>query len=176
MIWARRSATIGLSATSILLCLLISTEISPGPRDDASSPVAAQIPLSTRDHLADAPGGADHRAKWLNEILARPLFSPTRRPVETTVSGLPRLTGIVMTGSERVAIFAAPGNDHPIVARAGARVGAYEVQSIGDEGVTVAGPTGITLIRPIFDVARPATPAPSGTPGARPVPARPAGR
>jgi hypothetical protein len=176
MTWGTRSATIGLSATSILLCLLIDAEISGGPRGNASYPVAARIAPGTRDHLADAPGASDHRAEWLNEIMARPLFSPTRRPVGTTVSGLPRLTGIVVAGSERVAIFAAPGSEHPIVAHSGARVGAYEVQTIGDEGVTVVGPGGTTLIRPIFDVARPAGPAPSGAPVARAQPARPATR
>jgi hypothetical protein len=176
MTWGRGSATIGLLAALILLCLLIDAEIFAGPPDYASHPVAARVALGAHDHLADAPGAADHRAEWLNEIMARPLFSPTRRPVETTVSGLPRLTGIVVAGSERVAIFAAPGNQNPIVAHSGARVGAYEVQTIGDEGVTVAGPGGTTLIRPIFDVARPASPALSGPPAARAQPARPATR
>jgi hypothetical protein len=80
-----------------------------------------------------------------------------------------------VTGSERVAIFAAPANEHPIVAHSGTRVGAYEVQSIADDGVTVVGPGGTVLIRPIFDVARP-SPAPSGTPAQRAQPARPATR
>ena len=72
--------------------------------------------------------------------LARPLFSPTRRGVETAVIGLPRLTGIVVAGSERIDFFAGPTNEHPIVAQAGAHVGAYEVQTIADTGVTVVGP------------------------------------
>ncbi len=165
----------GLSAASVLLCALLYSEISTGPRGATSYPAAARIALGTRDHPADAVGASDRRAGWLTEIMARPLFNPTRRPVETTVSGLPRLTGIVVAGSERVAIFAAPANEHPIVAHSGARVGAYEVQTIGDDGVTVVGPGGTTLIRPIFDVARPAGPAP-GTPAARAQPARPATR
>jgi hypothetical protein len=175
MTWGRRGAEIGLSAASILLCVAIYAEISAGPRGTASYPAAARISLGAREHSADAVG-SDHRAEWLNEITARPLFSPTRRPVETTVSGLPRLTGIVVAGSERVAIFAAPASEHPIVAHPGTRVGAYEVQSIADDGVTVAGPGGTTLIRPIFDLARPASLAPPGTPAARAQPARPAAR
>jgi hypothetical protein len=176
MTWRRRGATIGLSAASILLCVVIYAETAKGPRDAVPYPAAARIALGTREHPADAVGATDRRAEWLNQIMARPLFSPTRRPVETTVSGLPRLTGIVVAGSERVAIFAAPANEHPIVAHSGTRVGAYEVQTIADDGVTVLGPGGITLIRPIFDVARPAGPAQSGTPVARAQPARPATR
>jgi hypothetical protein len=175
MTWGSRGAAIGLSVASILLCVAIYAEISAGPRGAASYPAAARIVLGAREHSADAVG-SDRRAEWLNEIMARPLFSPTRRPVETTVSGLPRLTGIVVAGSERVAIFAAPASEHPIVAHAGTRVGAYEVQTIADDGVTVVGPGGTTLIRPIFDVARPAGPAPPGTPGARAQPARPGTR
>lgn len=176
MTWGRRGAAIGLSAASILLCVVIDAEISSGLRGAASYPAAARTALGKREHPAGAVGTSDHRAEWLNEIMARPLFSPTRRPVETTVSGLPRLTGIVVAGSERVAIFAAPANEHPIVAHAGTRVGAYEVQTIADDGVTVVGPGGTTLIRPIFDVARPASPAPPGMPAARAQPARPAAR
>jgi hypothetical protein len=176
MTWGRRGAGIGLSVASILLCVAIYAEISAGPRETASYPATAGKALGTREHPADAVGAPDRRAEWLNDIMARPLFSPTRRPVGTTVSGLPRLTGIVVAGSERVAIFAAPASEHPIVAHSGTRVGAYEVQSIADDGVTVVGPGGTTLIRPIFDAARPASPAPPGTPAARAQPARPATR
>jgi hypothetical protein len=174
MSWGRRSVTIGLSVAPILLFVVIGAEVSAGLSGAASYPAAARIALGTREHPSDAVGASDRRAEWLNEITARPLFSPTRRPVETTVSGLPRLTGIVVAGSERVAIFAAPANEHPIVAHLGTRVGAYEVETIADDGVTVVGPGGTTLIRPIFDVARPASPP--GTPGAHVQPARPGTR
>jgi hypothetical protein len=173
MTWVARGTSIGLLATSVLLCFLINAEISRGLGDNASYPATARVSLAARQGPTDAPGAPDRLAQWLNDILARPLFSPTRRPVETTVSGLPRLTGIVVTGSERIAIFAGPANEHPIVAQAGAHVGAYEVQTIADAGVTVVGPGGTTLIKPIFDVARPAGPA---APPARPQPARAATR
>ena len=151
------------------------SEISAGPR--GSHVISGGGANSARDARPSrgCGGSIGSSSGVANEIMARPLFNPTRRPVETTVSGLPRLTGIVVAGSERVAIFAAPANEHPIVAHSGARVGAYEVQTIGDDGVTVVGPGGTTLIRPIFDVARPAGPAP-GTPAARAQPARPATR
>jgi hypothetical protein len=107
---------------------------------------------------------------WRDQILLRPLFTPGRRPAEVavqSVSGLSRLTGIILTGTRRVAIFAAPSGGPPIIVEEGARVGAYEVRQIADTSVTVAGPDGVTVIRPIFDptpVVRP-KPAPA-TPSA----------
>jgi hypothetical protein len=172
MTWVGRGTTIGLLAASFLLCVVINAEISDSLRGDASYPVAARVSVAARQGPTDVAGPPDRHADWLHEILARPLFSPTRRPVGTAVNGLPRLTGIVVTGSERIAIFAAPANEHPIVARAGAHVGAYEVQTIADSGVTVVGPGGTILIRPIFDAARPASPAP--LPPTRAPPPRPA--
>jgi hypothetical protein len=171
-----RGLTIGLLGMSVVLCLVIATEVSGLRQGNASYPVAARVAAEARSASADAAEAPDRHEDWLSEILARPLFSPTRRPVETGVSGLPRLTGIVVAGSQRVAIFAAPANGHPIVAQAGAHVGAYEVQTIGDAGVTVVGPGGTTLIRPIFDVARPAGSVPPPAPSARPPPARPGAR
>jgi hypothetical protein len=62
--------------------------------------------------LSAAPAGApaaqaepsERRVDWLNTILARPLFSPNRRPAASgsrSVGGLPRLAGIVVTGHGR---------------------------------------------------------------------------
>jgi hypothetical protein len=177
MTWAGRGTTFGLLAASVLLCFVINAEISNGLLGGASYSVTPRISVALRQGPMDAEAAPDRHSDWQREILARPLFSPTRRPVETAaVSGLPRLTGIVVTGSERIAIFAAPANEHPIVAQAGAHVGAYEVKTIADTGVTVVGPGGTTLIRPIFDVARPASsvPPPALTPVPRAQPTRPA--
>ena len=114
-------------------------------------------PQSWRTRLP-RPRGLDSHEDWFNEILARPLFNPDRRPIEAGVRGLPRLTGIVVAGSQRVAIFAGPSNGRPVLAQAGAHIGAYEVRSIADEGVTVVGPTGTSLVRPAFAPARPTAP------------------
>jgi hypothetical protein len=104
---------------------------------------------------AEPPDGRDDR---LSTILARPLFSPDRRPAASgarSVSGLPRLAGIVVTGSQRTAIFAAPPGSKPVVADEGARIGAYNVKAISEAGVTVVGPEGTTMLRPMFDTAPP---------------------
>jgi hypothetical protein len=111
---------------------------------------------------------------WRDEILSRPLFSPGRRPAVVaaqSMTGLSRLTGIIHTGTRKVAIFAAPSGGAPIIVEEGAHVGAYEVRQIGDTNVTVAGPEGVTVIRPIFDPTPPAKPKVTPTPAA-PVPGR----
>lgn len=97
-------------------------------------------------------------------VLARPIFNPDRKPVGAGpkgTAGLSRLSGIVVTGSRRIAIFAAPAGEHPVVAAEGSHVDAYEVKAISDSGVTVTGPNGTTTIAPVFDPAQPAAhPAP----------------
>ena len=167
MILSPRIATIGLAAASVLFAAIIGIEVSDwqtsaiGNGRDLAAPVRQAAPRAS-------PSEPDQHAEWLKQIRARPLFNPERRPVETGVTGLPRLAGIVLDGSHHVAIFAGPSNGNPVLAEAGARVGAYEVRSIGDEGVTVIGPDGATVLRPSFDRTRPqgnpAVPLPSRAP------------
>ena len=78
--------------------------------------------------------------------------------------GLPRLTEIVLTGSLQIAIFAGAQDGHPIIAQAGGHIGAYEVHAITEAGVTISGPEGTSLIKPIFDAGRPSA---STVPGSR---------
>jgi hypothetical protein len=93
----------------------------------------------------------DQNQTWLTQILGRPLFDPDRHAAEAGVRGLPRLSGIILYQSQRVAIFTGPSGGHPIVAQPGTHIGAYEVRAIANEGVTVVGPEGTTVIRPMFD-------------------------
>ena len=157
-----RGFLLGLAATSAVLCALVGLEISWWQQDAPAYPVSARVVTADTDRRSDAVETPNQHEEWLNEILSRPLFSAGRRPVEATASvsrGLPRLTGIVVAGTQRVAIFAGLSNDRPIVAQPGTHVGAYEVQTVTDTGVTVAGPEGITVIKPIFDANRPPAPA-----------------
>lgn len=154
MIAPGRAAPIGLSAMAAALSCIIALEAATWRKPVPASPVRptkAAVP-----NLAPSAAGPDPHEDWFNQILARPLFNPDRRPIESGVRGLPRLTGIVVAGAQRVAIFAGPSNGRPVLAQAGAHIGAYEVRSIADEGVTVVGPTGTSLVRPAFDPARPA--------------------
>ena len=165
----RREATIILSLVFCALCAGIYVEIVT-PRQ--AQPVASvRRTTPARAELASVAEPAGQHDAWFKETVSRPLFSPDRRPVgpeARTIRGLPRLTGIILDGTRRVALFAAPQGGRPTVAEAGSHIGAYEVQDVADAGVVVLGPEGTTLIRPLFDPA----PAPPPTPRA-PAPPRP---
>ena len=151
---------IWLSAACTALSVVIALEVFDARRPGASDGLAAAaMPVPG---VGEQPGpSSGRRDGWLKDILARPLFSPGRRPVDGGIRGLPRLTGIVVAGSQRIAIFAGPSGSHPIVAPAGTQVGAFRVLTVADTGVIIAGPNGTTLIRPAFDAAvPPALPSP----------------
>ena len=92
-------------------------------------------------------------------ILARPLFDPARHGPATPAQGgapgsddMPRLTGIIVSGAGRLAIFAQPGADGParpaIVARVGDAVGRFHVDAITARRVVLAGPGGRRTVEP----------------------------
>ena len=91
-------------------------------------------------------------------ILARPLFSANRRPVplsaDTTMTTMPRLAGIVVSGSGRLAFFAGGSGTKSIVAAEGELVGGYTLRAIAPDRVTLIGPDGPRLLRPTFDPTR----------------------
>ena len=154
----RRNDTIILSITLIALCVMVGIELAgqrgerqPEPVDQNTEPLQAAAGSSAEPE--------NRRDTWLNEIVARPLFSANRRPMANTarsVPGLPRLTAIIVEGSQRTAIFAASSGGHPIVVRIGSHIGIYDVQDIADDGVTLVGSRGTAVIHPAFDVAPPA--------------------
>lgn len=165
-----------------ILCVLaggIAFEIQgSGTGATAQSPVPRESGVVPTVQVGGV-GMADSLRSWRDQILSRPLFSPDRRPVEAavqSVSGLPRLTGMILTDSRKVAIFASPSGGRSIVAEEGSRVGVYEVRTITNTSVTVAGPDGMTVLKPNFDpapVANPRVPPPAPAPRP-PAPGRPA--
>ena len=160
MIAVRRSIPAGLALVAAALAGVVALEVVAWqqPETVVLPGRATTAAAAARPEVVDGAGQQNDR---LNEILSRPLFNPDRRPAAAGVRGLPRLTGIVVNGSQHVAIFAGASGDHPIVAEAGAHVGAYAVRDIGDSVVTVIGPGGAaTTIRPAFDDSRPAAPQP----------------
>lgn len=125
-------------------------------------------PLAQRE-LPDAPGGQpvlaiDRSRDWAFTILARPLFSATRRPPPgggasgTAGVGVPRLSGVLVSPSGKHAIFAAPPEGKGFVASEGAQIGGFVLQSISAGQVTLIGPGGTRVLRPSFDTT---TSAPS---------------
>ena len=124
-------------------------------------------------------------------ILARPLFSSTRRPPQNASAGASadndladtRLTGIVTEPGRRLAIFAVNG-EKPLKVAEGDAVSGWRIESISAREVSLSGPGGSKTLQPKMDpnLAPPAGPPPpavAGPPGARfptaqgPVPGRP---
>jgi hypothetical protein len=109
-------------------------------------------------------------------ILARPLFSPSRRPPQSDPgnaaddSGLAdsRLTGIVIEPGRRFAIFA-PQGAKLLTVTEGQTVSGWRVESISPREVSLSGPDGTKTLQPKFDpnLAPPpdeATPPPAPAP------------
>jgi len=169
-----RGWPIGLLLALPILCATIGFELAGSWQEQPADP-PTRLTAPKREAAVGTAEPSNQRDAWFNTILSRPLFNPDRKPIGLdahTVRGLTRLTGIIITGSRRVAVFAAPSGGRAIVVEAGAHIGAYDVLDITDAGVTVTGPEGTTVIRPIFDVAAAAaTKPPSPTRAALPKPA-----
>jgi hypothetical protein len=156
-------AALGLAAIALAASLVL--ESAPGDGDAASSAAPARpavMPINRAHGSA-----ADHTDEWMAAALARPLFSPSRRPSSQAVTAaaaapfadLPRLSGILVTPTGRSAIFAPSGGGKPVVATEGSTLGTYVVRSIEPEQVTLAGPKGTRVLHPAFD-RPPAAPVP----------------
>ncbi len=136
------------------ICVELTTSV---PDHDNSSVVVSKSPLaqSASTGAIVAPPG---RAALVDTILARPLFAPKRRPPLNAKSPaapqtavLPRLSGVITSGDQRTAIFAADEGQRPVVAALGEHVGQYTIQAIEHEKVTLVGPAGTRVLQPSFD-------------------------
>ena len=152
--WAYAGGPAGLA---LLLAGTIALELAHESADHGSmidkavsleSPDPAAVPTPVRPHNWQA---------LVASTLARPLFAASRRPAVQLASPVaterpPRLTGILVYGERRSAIFAAPDGRHPMIAYESTQVGAYTVQSIETRQVTLSGPKGTQILRPSFDL------------------------
>ena len=112
------------------------------------------IPSAAPEAAADEAAG-----QWGDTILARPLFSPDRRPVSAagtdTSTSLPRLSAIIITGGTHAAVFSADGQK-PQVVTAGGSIDGYQLDSIAPDSVQLTGPDGPLTLRPQFITSAPA--------------------
>jgi hypothetical protein len=144
---------VGLLVIGAALIAIIAWEIGYAPTADVASPHPRVVVAGARQPAAEA----DHTTEWVATVLARPLFSPDRRPAAaetatiggTGLPGLPRLTGILVGPFGRQAIFAVNGRK-PIVVEEGARIDAYTVKSIDVAQVRLVGPEGVRVLNPSF--------------------------
>lgn len=156
----------GLLGAGAIFAGAIGWELSGSP--DMASPVVTSSP-TVNVPASPVPPERDQTREWIATVLARPLFSPTRRPpaesreASSTVSGLPRLAGIIVGPSGRSAIFA--GEPRPVVVPEGGRINGYIVSSIDAAEVKVAGPEGLLTIHPSFQPAPPRGPSQAPRPG-----------
>ena len=148
-------AALGVIATALAASLVLEA----GSEDTDSESVAAPAQPAAMMPSDRAHGfAADHTDEWVATALARPLFSPDRRPPRQAVAAvaapalvdLPRLSGILVTPSGRSAIFAPSGGGKPVVVTQGTTLGTYVVRSIEPEQVTLMGPNGRLVLHPAF--------------------------
>jgi hypothetical protein len=149
---------------TIALALALVAELTAGtdraaPRSPSVSP-APKTRASFTERLVDG---------WADTVLSRPIFSADRRPESVDTGhthGLARLTGIIISGDSRSAIFAAKGQKPTIVSEGG-EVGGYRLLHISYDSVELDGLSGTLTLHPQF---------PLPAPGAASAPARPAPR
>ena len=160
-----RRATLVLGAVALVLAGVLRWQVQDGAPAEAPPPPPAEAHAD-----GVAPAAAVDRAAQVAKITGRPVFEPSRRPsLEVAVAAaapvartVPRVTGVVVSATDRSAIFASPGAGAgaATVAREGGRVGEYTVKAIAAGQVTLMGPDGPLLLRPVFDKNRPPPPAP----------------
>ena len=159
------------ASLAVSLVGVIFLELRRGlPDSDAMTfPITSGQPSPAAEALGTTPEiNPDLTADRSENILARSLFSPTRRPpVAKALPGmaavLPRLTGVLISPEGRRVIFADAGGK-PVVAGVGDRIGAYAIQSIEAGRIVLTGPDGPRIVTPAFD-PRPAAPAGSRAAG-----------
>lgn len=153
-------------AVAGVLAVVVASEIVDMPRGR----VAPAGPYDARAKHTAPRAHAENVQAWVGNILARPLFSPDRRPAAgmddaaaAGVPGLPRLTGILVGPFGRSAIFA--GNaSKPVVLGEGGRIDAYTVRSIDATEVRLDGPSGVQRLQPEFDTTDQEVSASTGAP------------
>jgi hypothetical protein len=155
-------ALLALAAAALLGILTL--ELDQGGAD--RSALLSTPRAGAQAEPAPAPP-ANRTGEWVATILARPLFSPDRRPPPGDVQSstatpdiLPRLTGILVSPAGKTAIFADPTGGKPIVLREGDRIGAFTVQAIEAGQVTLTGPEGTQVMRPAFEAGSAASASP----------------
>ena len=148
-----RLVSFGLLIGAAALSAVLAWEV--GAFAPAQPPVA--VPARVSVAAASVPAVApDHTNDWVNAILARPLFSPDRRPAAngavvsaTAASSLPRLSGVMVGPFGRRAIFAAEGSK-PMVVGEGGHVSDWTVRVIEAGAVRLVGPGGEQVLHPSF--------------------------
>jgi general secretion pathway protein N len=163
-----------LAALALALSALVALEVA---EPDPPPPLMAAPPAPPVDAPTAEDAGVD--PTWRATIVARPLFTPDRRPpppaarateaVAAKTVALPRLAGIALGPVERHALFQPSGEAKPLVRSEGEEVVAgWRVAAILPDQVMLIGPDGPRAVFPQAEADRgdAARPPPRG--GLRP--------
>ena len=157
-----------LAACSLALAGVIAKEWRSGAPVSLSPPPPASA-AAVSDPAAKLQGG-QHGAAFVNEILARPLFTASRRPPagadraagNTTAAALKgRLAGIVVSPAGSEALFVEAGKAKSVTVREGESFEGWTVERIEPEHVMVRAGARLETIEPAGDKARIVAPVPS---------------
>jgi general secretion pathway protein N len=115
----------------------------------APSPPPAAMPAQTAAIFSPANA--------VETILSRPLFQPGRRPPGGALpmrgdTALPRLTGLVVDGDRRIAVFQ-PAGDKPVELKEGDSIAGWTIQTIGHRQVVLQKPGGTMTIEPAKEMS-----------------------
>ena len=142
-------------ATALLLLAIIAAELSlSNPKQAGPATAGASADPSPARVTNDAVG-LRPPSEWAATALSRPLFAPGRRSYEPTTKdgsepSLPRLSGVLVSPSDRVAIFAADASHETLAIRVGSAIGGHQVQSVDPGQVVVLDNGGPRILRPTF--------------------------
>jgi hypothetical protein len=162
---------------SLAGCLIFGaiTFVELAPDGSADTVLPAAAPRANLAPVAQPKQNA-RVDELLEAVLARPLFSSTRRPpqsatddgAEDTDLTDKRLTGIVTVPGRHIAIFAVK-DAKPLILAEGETVSGWRIETIGPIEVSLSGPGGNKTLRPLPDptLAQPPGIAPA-TAGAQP--------
>jgi hypothetical protein len=135
-----------------VLVAIIAVELSYGTsREEAirqKTAYRARIVPEAKESDAPAASAVD---QWVAAVLVRPLFTPGRKPTASGEAGLPRLTGVIASPIDGVAIFQGNGNAKPVMARRGDTVAGWQVITIAGDTVGLRKGSAQLAIRPEFD-------------------------
>jgi type II secretory pathway component PulC len=160
----RRPANIALVIVNLALAGVLFLQL----RDSADDSAAQAAPMVPSVVSAGAPPGTmaarqdrSDRTALVTEIVAKPVFSPARRPDPTAaVTGQPptmlRLVGVVLSGTRRIALVQVADEPRPRRVAEGEQVGGYRIDGIRSDRIRIRGSDGDRdiLLQPITAVNR----------------------
>jgi hypothetical protein len=158
-----------LLAGSVLFGAIFVHEIRAGGHEPTAT---ARIAPRPDPPAPPPPSPRLRRSEPIAPILARPLFSSTRRPPQVADSGPTdtglsdtRLTGILIAPGRHLAIFA-PNGSKLLSLTEGQTMSGWRIDSITPTEVSLSGPDGTKTLQPKFDpnLAPPTPPQPEAAP------------